>query len=233
MLLTVFTFAQRNGGNHEAKIQKRDDRMTEQLNLSADQQVKVKDLLTAQLETRKSKKEKRKELSETEKEAMKAERKAAKASFDTEMASILTAEQLELYKDMPKKKGRKGAAKKKGNKKAKASRKKGASKKSPEERTQEKVAKLTEELGLSEAQQAKLTELMVNSKPSKKNKTVNKDLSAEEREAMKAERKAAKEAYKTEFEAILTAEQLATYQKMKAERKDKRKAKGKKANKRK
>lgn len=226
MIAGLFSFAQKNGGDPAAKIQKKVDRMTEQLNLSADQQSQVKELLTAQQQSRKADYKKGSEMTEAEKAAMKAERKAAKAEYDAQLATILTPEQNETYKNLPKEKGKKGMAKSKGKKEYKGKGHKGTAKKSPEEKVQHKVAKLTEELGLSETQQAQMTELMTSRKETSwKGEKAGKEMSADEQEARKAERKAAKEAYKTQFEAILTPEQLATYQKNKAAQKEKKEAK--------
>ncbi|MFT5168368.1 MAG: hypothetical protein ACI8P3_003611 [Saprospiraceae bacterium] len=85
------------------------------------------------------------------------------------------------------------------------------------------MAKLSEELNLSETQQDQLTALMESQEKSdiKKGKG-KKELSATEEEAMKAKGKgkADKDAYNTRLAEILTTEQLATSQEMKAARKE-------------
>lgn len=230
MLATVFVFAQRGASDPDTRIQKKVDRMTEQLNLSADQQMQVKELLVTQYENRKAIKGKKGEMTETEKTEKKEVRKAAKAEYDAKLAGILTPEQNATFQEAKKNKKRKGKAK---NHKGKRKGKGGASKKSPEERTQNRVAKLTEELSLTETQQVQLTELMA-SKPQYKMKKGKNKMTEEERATMKAERKASKEAYNAKFEQILTPEQLAIHEANKTAKKEKRQEKKmnkKKANK--
>ena len=76
VLAAVFAFAQKGKMDPEARIQKKVDRMAEQLNLSAAQQVEVKALLASQPKKKKKDGEKRSDLTEAEQEAKKAERKA-------------------------------------------------------------------------------------------------------------------------------------------------------------
>jgi len=216
-LATIFVFAQRSGGDPEARIQKRVNQLTEKLDLSETQQAQVSTLLTSQQASRVNQGKKRSDLTEAEKETIKVNRKAAKAEFDGQMAAILTPEQNELYKNLPKGKRKKGGQKGKG--------KKTGGRKSSGERSEARLTKLTEQLDLSAQQQSAIKELMVSRKQSheafRKSKKDNAEL---DREAMKSERKAANAAYHAELEKILTPNQLETYEKLKAERK----AKGKK-----
>lgn len=221
MFASVFAFAQR-GGNPEERVQRKVDRMTTQLDLTEDQQAKVKALMLKQHEDRIAMKGAAQDMTEEEKAAMKEERKAARTAFEQDLNSILTAEQQEVYTGMKDKRKMKTKGKKKEKgKKAKMKQK------SPEQKVERKVAKLTEDLNLSPAQQEQMTALMLGrqkvGKPGKK----GSELSTEEREAIKAERKAEKAAYKEKFESILTAEQLATYEKLKEERKEDKKEKKK------
>lgn len=216
MVVSVFAFAQRGNGNSEVKMQKTMDRMTEQLDLSADQQAEVKELLTAQQSNRKSLGKKGADMTEADKAAHKEARKAQRDDFETKLSAILTPAQQETYKTMSKGKGKKGKGK--GNKKG--------GQKSAAEKAQKKVAKMTEELNLTPTQQAEMTELMAT-RPTgnKKDKEAMKAMSEEDRAAMKAAHKAEKEAFGAKMEAILTPEQLATYKEMEAEHKGKKKAK--------
>ncbi|MFK7809008.1 MAG: hypothetical protein AB8F74_14490 [Saprospiraceae bacterium] len=221
MFASVFAFAQR-GGNAEARIQKKVDRLTTQLNLSEEQQAEVTTLMTKQQESRMAKGKRRQDMTEEQKATFKAERKADRVAFDEGMKAILTADQQELYAGMKDKSEGKMKAKGKG-KKGKAMKK--SQRKSPEQRAEKKVAKLTEDLNLSPAQQEQMTALMLSRDKVKKPSKKGSELTTEERDAIKAERKAEKAAYKTKFESILTSEQLATYEKLKGERKEDKKDK--------
>jgi Spy/CpxP family protein refolding chaperone len=118
MFISVVAFAQQGSKNTEAHIQKKVDHLTQELNLTADQQTKVKALLTTQQANRKAKANKGEVMTEEQRAAIKEERKAEKAAFDAEMMNILTAEQQATYKTMgrekkqegkePKGKGKKG-----------------------------------------------------------------------------------------------------------------------------
>ena len=217
-LVSIFIYAQRGGGDPEARIQKRVDRLTEKLNLSEAQQVKVSNLLTSEHEARVNTGKKRGDLTDAEKEVMKEKRQAAKAEFDGQMAAILTPEQNELYKNLPKGKGKKGGKRGKG--------KKVNSKKSSAERSEARLTRLTEQLSLSAEQQVAMKDLMASQKESHQAFRKNQRNSSEiDREAMKVERKAAQATYQAELEKILTPSQMATYKELKAERKEKGKRK--------
>jgi len=105
VLAVAFTFsvqAQKKGGKVSAE--KMLKKMTADLNLTADQQSKIKPLLVAQIAERKAMNEKRKALKESgekpSKEVRKkqrAERLAKETEMNTKMAEILDADQLAKY----------------------------------------------------------------------------------------------------------------------------------------
>lgn len=228
LVTAIFVNAQRPGGNPEARAQKKVDHLTEQLGLSVDQQAEIKEILISQPKNQKVNGKKRSELSQEEREVLKAERKANKTAIDNQIAAVLTPEQNELYQNLAKE-GKGGQKANKGKKgKGKKGKKGNKGKATPEEKAQRKVDKLTEQLGLDEAQQADVAALLAKQTPKVKGQEV-KDLSKEKRAALRAERKADKAAYEAELATILAAEQLETYQNLpKPERKKK---KGKKKNK--
>jgi len=187
------------------------------------QQEKVKDLYMEQHEDKVAMKRDKSKMTEEEKAAYKTERKAARKHFNTKLNNILTAEQQELYK----------TGKKKGKGKSKGKHKKAHNKgknKSPEQKAERKVAKLTEELNLSDGQQQQIMDLMVDRAATKKaaSQARKEAASKEDHEALKAERKIAKDNYQAKFESILTAEQLAIYKEKQEERKSKKKMNRKK-----
>jgi len=222
MFISVFAFAQVKSDAGELRVQKKLDRMTEQLNLSADQQEQVKELLTTQnADHKKMKREAKTTMTPEERAEYKATRKAAKKDFDDQLNAILTPEQQASLKTLEKER----KIEKKKMKRAKGKGKKHDPKKSAEDRAQRRVDRLTNDLNLSETQQAQILELITNRKSVKRKvKPENKkEMTEEERESMRAERKAEKAAYQEKFESILTAEQLEAYNKKLADKKNARK----------
>jgi Spy/CpxP family protein refolding chaperone len=71
--------------------------MTEDLNLSTEQQKQMTELFNSQKEDRKANGKPMKDMSEEEKVQYKAERKAERAAFDAKVEAILTPEQLVIY----------------------------------------------------------------------------------------------------------------------------------------
>jgi periplasmic protein CpxP/Spy len=223
MLISVGAFAQKSSKNAAEHIQKKVDHLTQELSLTADQQTKVKELLTAQQANRKPKTNKGEQMTEEQRAAIKEERKAEKAAFDTKMMNILTAEQQATYKNMAREKKQEGKEQKNKGKKGKsdkADHHKGG--------VAQKVAKMTEDLNLSSEQQKQMTELFNSQKEDRKaNGKPMKDMSDEEKEQYKADRKAERAAFDAKVEAILTPEQLVIYQQKKGEYKsDKKEGKG-------
>jgi protein CpxP len=215
LLTATFVFAQDGNIDATKRIQKKIDRMTEKLNLSAEQQEQFKALYTEQQEARLATKKDKSEMTEEEKAQSKVERKAARKYFDTKLNGILTAEQQEIYKAGKQKSKAKGKQHKKGKNK------------SPEQKAERKVAKLTAQLNLNDSQQQQMMDLILD-RAAQKNATgqaKKEATSKEDHEALKAERKVEKANHQAKFEAILTAEQLAIYKKKQEERKSEKKMK--------
>ena len=221
MLLSVlFVNAQKNNSNPEERAQKRVDRMTKQLNLTASQQDQMYDLYLTEFQKPKVKKN-AKDMSKEELKAFKTERKAARADFNNQVKSLLTDEQLAKYETSGKQRSQKGKGKVKPNKVKKNADK---TKKSPEEKIQRRVSKMSAELDLDERQQEQLFALYSNRTPKVKGKD-KKELSKEERQVMKEDRKQAKVDFDAALAEILTPAQLDKYNSLNAEKKGKKKSK--------
>jgi len=91
---------------------------------------------------------------------------------------------------------------------------------------EQRVEKLTEELGLSAEQVSQITPIIEEKAKRKASKVKGEKPSEEEREAMKVEKKAQKAAYKAKMQEILNEEQFEKFEAMS-------KKKGKKGKKRK
>lgn len=255
LVAALFVNAQSDKGNSAVKAEKKATKLADQLGLSVDQQAALQTIFAEQQENRKLSRKEMRNLSTEERAAIKEERKGAKAAFDERIATVLTPEQYEAYQNLPKKgrgkggankgkgkgKGKGGANKEKGKGKSGANKGKGKSKKSPEERAQKRVDSMTEKLNLSEDQQAQIYTLLVEQAAPNGQVPNWKDLSKEEKEAYRAQRKADKEAYKIALTEILTPAQLATYEELEGhdddddndddDEKGKKGKKGKKGNK--
>jgi len=188
LVATLVVQAQRGGGNPEARAQKQVERLTEQLNLSADQQTQLYDLFLDRTQNRKANGKRMRDLSQEERDALKADRKAAKADFDNQIGAILTPEQFETFQNLPK--GRRGKGKGKGAEGKRGGKGKGKANKgerggqgryggrggkakgkgtkadrqkaTPTERAQKQTDRLTEQLGLDADQQAAVYDLHLN-----------------------------------------------------------------------
>lgn len=226
MMAAIFVNAQRGGGNPEERAQKKVTHLTEALDLSTDQQAELKEVFIEQAENRKAGGKKMRDLSKEEKDALKAERKAAKAATDAKIAAILTPDQQAAFEKLeeerkgdrgprPNAKGKKGEKGKKGKK----------DQGTLEERTQKKTDRLGEKLGLDADQKTAVYDLFLQNAPTTNRKGI-RDLSEEERTALRAEGKAKRAAMEEELAKILTPEQLTTYQGLK--KKGKKSKKGKK-----
>ena len=95
-------------------------------------------------------------------------------------------------------------------------------KKTPEERAAYMAEKMTKELNLTDAQSAKIKDAAL-----RKNSQMQalKAKHAGNREAMKADMKTVRTTWQNDMKSILTAEQMAKYEALKAERKAKHKGK--------
>ena len=226
LLATIFVNAQRGergGGNPEARIQKQVAHLTTELNLSTEQQAQLKEIFIEQHQSRKAGGKRMQDLSQAEKEAMRAERKAIKAEMEAKIATVLTPTQLATFQSMAKershKRGPKGGAKGK--------RRGGKKKATPEERAQDRADKLTEKLGLNANQQTAVYNLMLSKQPNVK-KGEWKELSEEEKQLLKENRKKEKAAFEEELAQILTPTQFEAYQNLPKKKKGKKKDRGKK-----
>lgn len=98
---------------------------------------------------------------------------------------------------------------------------------SPEMRAEKMVTELTTELNLSTAQQAQLKEVFIEQHQNRKAGGKNmRDLSQEEKEAFRADRKAGKAEMDNKIAAILTPAQLEAFQKLETEKKANRGERG-------
>jgi len=224
LVATILVHAQRGGGTPEARAQKQVDRLTEQLNLSADQQTQMYQLFIDRQQNRKAGGKRGQDISQEQREAMKVERKAAKAAFDNNVAAILTPAQLETFQNLPKEgrgQGKKGQAQK-GEEGKRGQGKKGKSKKfkgnrnsaTPAERAQKQTDRLTEELALDVNQQAAVYDLILNRATANEGGRNWKKLSKEERKALRGTKQQDKATYESQLANILTPAQFEAYQNM-------------------
>jgi len=236
VLLTLnIATAQRSGKtvapkNPETIAQKQTERMTEQLSLTNAQQEKV-----ARINLASAQKMKAAKASGKDHEAFKAIRSEKKAAIK----AVLTTDQLAKYKAMKSQKGSRGGnslGHNDGKRPAKgpnriegANRgKKGEdralhSNKDPETRAAERTARLTEKLGLSNAQATKITEINLaygEKRHALKNST--------DKEAAKAAMKALRKEQTTAIKAILTPTQVTMLEEMKNSREGKGRGRGSK-----
>lgn len=245
LVATLLVHAQRGGGNPEARAQRQVDRLTEQLNLSADQQTQMYQLFFDRQQNRTADGKKMKDLNQEERAVIREERKAAKVAFDNQVATILTPAQFETYQNAPKgQRGQKGPKGEKGQKATRGQGKnakgekgqgkinKGARQKAtPAERAQRQTDRLTEQLGLDANQQAAVYDLIVNRAATNQKGADWKSLSPEARTALKESKKKDKQAYNAQLAEILTPAQLETYKNSVQKGKGKKGKKGNKGNK--
>jgi len=178
----------------EEKLQKRIDGFTERLQLTTTQQAQVSDLLKEQ-EANRPKKGSKKDWSEAEKAEAKAAKEATKAAFDANMKGILSPEQYTTFQN-EKMENKRGSKHKKGGLK------------STEERVQQKVDRLTEQLELTSTQQTQIKAVVTEQQANKPAYKTAKDKSPAAKQARKAE----KAAFDEKMKSILSAEQYATFQ---------------------
>ncbi len=228
LVAALLVHAQRGGGNIEAKIQKQVDRMTEQLNLSPDQQTQIYQLYIDRQQNRKASGKRGRDLSQEERDVLKAERAAAKTAFDNNIAAVLTPAQYETFQNLPKGQGKRGQGKKglggKGKvKKDKAQNIKNVNKGqtqnnrvnrqkfTPEQRAQRQADRLKTQLNLDDNQRAAIYDLYLN-KGTVEKRTDWKSLSKEERTALKEKRQQDKADFDANMVSILSPAQYETYQ---------------------
>jgi len=188
------------------KLQERVDAYTERLQLTSGQQTQVAALLQAQQENKPAKGSK-KDWTEAEKAEAKAAKKEAKVAFDASMKDILSAEQYTIFQNEQMERKKKGPRKKGGQK-------------STEERVQQKVNRLTEQLNLTPTQQTQIEAVITEKQVNKPAYKTAKDKSPAAKEARKAE----KAAFDEKMKSILSTEQYTTFQKF--EKNNRRKGNG-------
>lgn len=203
--------------NSENRSEKQLEKMTEELALT-ETQVNQLTVINADYAT----KMKTAKAASTDKETNRATFKTLRAEKTTAVKGILNSEQLAKHEAMKREhKGKRGDKDRKGKKGKRGADGRNAG--TPEEREQKQTTRLTEQLSLSEAQAAKVA--VINLAYAQKMK-VAKDASTEKgtnREVWKTLRTA----QDTAIKAVLTPEQLTTYEAMK----NTRKGKGKKGRK--
>lgn len=202
--LSTMTFAQ---ADIATKAEKSVEKLDAQLDLTPEQEAKIKDLYITKIESRK----KRQEIA-------KADRKTAKQDFQSALRAILTPEQAAKYDELKAAK----KASRKGNKMARKGQKRAdkMSKMTPEQmdrRVEKATAKMDKRLDLTDAQEDRISDAYRSfylksmeiandqSATAEDKKQLFKDLSAQ---------------HKSDIDAILTPEQLAKRKAMRAERKE-------------
>jgi len=211
--------------NAEAYAEKQTQRLTEKLSLTEDQTAKV-----ASINLEHAKKLQAAKAANTDKEAGRATFKALRTEKHTAIKAVLTPEQVTKMEEKREGRGRgKGKGARKGGK---GKHWKGGEGKAhnSEERAAKRTQHLTEKLSLTEEQAAKVTAINLEYAEFRKAAKAN----ATDRETGKATMKELRTKQQNAIKAILTTEQLATYESMKKEWKGKRggrKGKGKKENK--
>jgi Spy/CpxP family protein refolding chaperone len=209
LLATVFTAAQaqRGGGpdkDPSDRAEHQTTKMTEKLGLSADQITKVKAINLKYAEKAKANRD-------ADQAKNKDAREAMRTQHEAELSKVLTKDQAEKWKAMkPDGKG-KGT---KGNKG-------GGRDKDPADRAERQTAKMTEQLGLNADQAAKVKAI---------NEKFAKQANAE-REKNRASREALRTEQDKELGKVLTKDQAAKWEQLKAERQDKKGEQGKRGGK--
>ncbi len=222
--VAIFVQAQTDESKSDKMAQKRVDRLTEQLDLNAAQQEKIKALVLKQQEERKAQGKKMRELKPEERTELIEKRKAARAAFDKEMKEILNEEQLVIYeKQKAEHKGKLVKHKRKGKK----GRKGKNANVSTEERVLERTNHLSEQLGLSKEQKMQVYELALAQAKAVEMDKRRRDLTTEEKAELKERRKVAQKTFEEGIIKLLTAEQLTLFEQKKAQRMEKRKSKKK------
>jgi len=231
LMATILVNAQRRGGNPEMRMEKKVAHLTTELNLSTEQQADLKEIFVEQQQSRKAGGKKMRDLEETERAAFRAERKEARAAIDAKIANILTPAQLETFNKLEAEKkanrGQRGGTKgdsRRGKGQGKAGNREKAT---PEMRAQKRTYKLAETLDLDSNQQTAVYNLFLKQKP-RGEKVDWRNLSKEEKQLLKENRKKDKAAFKAELAQILTPAQLEQFQNLPKKERGKGKKKGKK-----
>lgn len=190
-------------------IQKKADKLTEELQLNPEQKAAVIATLEENFVAKKHKSFK--EMTKEDKAAAKKAKGDTKAAIDEQFKTIFTPEQYAAYQN--------GKEEKKEEKMEKRAT-------NTDAMIQKKVNQLSESLQLSTEQKAQVTSLMKEQHTARMNKGAKKDWTPENRKANKANRKGAKAAYESKMKDILTDEQYAKFQTLQEGRKEKGRKRG-------
>ncbi len=209
LLATVFTAAQaqHRGGADKDPAQRAEHqttKMTEKLGLSADQASKVKAINLKYAEKAKANHDANKAKNMDAREAMRTEHNA-------ELSKVLTKEQAEKWQAM----------KPDGKGKEMKGHKGGDHDKDPADRAERQTAKMSEQLGLNADQTAKVK--AINEKYAAKAKA--------DQEKNRAAHDAMRTEHQTELSKVLTKDQAAKWEQLKAERQGKKGEHGKRGGK--
>lgn len=216
LLAFVFTAAQaQKKGNHDFDPAKRAEKqtamMTEKLALNADQSAKVKEINLRYAEKAKAQFANKET---TDKAQMKAAHKAMRTEQKTELTKVLTKEQAAKWEQMKaerKGKGPKGKGKGPGR---------GFD---PAKRAEMHTARMTESLGLSADQAAKIK--AIHLKYDEKAKAAHDANAGADKGKMREAQKTIRTERENEIKQVLTKEQAAKWEQQKAERRAEQKAK--------
>lgn len=233
IIISISVFAQAQDKSPEARATSKVERLDKKLNLSDDQKAQIHDLFVDQSQKGNVDGKKLKSMTKDERKAFIQERKDQRSAFNEQLESLLTTEQLAIYKEKKedrkgKKEGQKGKKKerKEDYKKGKKTKKGKEGKKDSGAMIQKKVNKLEESLQLNTEQKAQVKELMTEQHSAKVGKKAKKDWTPENRAANKETRKAAKADFDAKMKNILTAEQYATFQTLEKGRREKGRKRG-------
>lgn len=220
ILITSSLFAQAQKGKKspEERAQSRVEKISQELNLSDTQEQEIYELFLSEGKKGLVEGKNIRDLNKDERQAYINARKEEKAAIYEKIAEILDEDQFATFQTLDK-----------SRKPVKAS-SKGKGKKASANRVEQRVERLTEELSLTPEQQTQVKDLFLAQEATQKGKRAQgKELTKEERTANKEAWKAAKAANEEGLKAILTSDQLATYEANKGSRGEKGKghAKGK------
>ncbi len=221
LLAFFFTAAQaQHKGGHDFDPTKRAEKqtanMTEKLALSADQSAKVKEINLRYAEKAKAQFANK----ETgDKAKMKEAHQALRTEQKAELTKVLTQDQAAKWEQM--KADHEGKGKGKGRGKGK-----GAGRDfDPAKRAENQTARMTEQLGLSADQSAKIK--AINQQYAEKAKADHDANAGVEKGKPKGDNKDLRAEHDAEVKKVLTKEQAAKWEQMKAERKGQRGERGK------
>lgn len=224
LLAFVFTAAQaQHRGGHDFDPAKRAEKqtamMTEKLGLSADQAAKVKEINLRYAEKAKAQFSNK---SETDKAQMRQAHEALRSEHDTELTKLLTKDQAAKWEQLK-------AERKDGKGKGRGEGRGPGRDFDPAKRAEKQTARMTEKLGLSADQAAKIK--AINLKYAEKAKADHEANAGADKSKMKAAHKANRAEHDKEIKQVLTKDQAAKWEQLKAEHKNRKGQKGPKGKK--